>query len=59
MQRMASALTFLEQYHKDGNEFLDHIVRITGDETWVSFVNAETQEQSQYCIHTHIHQNKL
>jgi hypothetical protein len=29
MQRIASALTFLEQYHKDGNEFLNHIV--TGD----------------------------
>jgi hypothetical protein len=26
MQRMASALTFLEQYHKDGDEFLNHII---------------------------------
>jgi hypothetical protein len=25
-QRMALALTFLEQYHKDGDEFLNHIV---------------------------------
>jgi hypothetical protein len=33
MQRTASALTFLEQYHKDGNEFLNHIIRVTGDET--------------------------
>jgi hypothetical protein len=41
-QRMLSALTFSEQYHKDGNEFLHHIVQITGDETWVSFVNSET-----------------
>jgi hypothetical protein len=24
---------FLEQYHKGGNEFLNHIVRVTGDET--------------------------
>jgi hypothetical protein len=31
---------FLERYHKDGNEFLSHI--ITGDETWVSFVNVVT-----------------
>jgi hypothetical protein len=31
MQRTASALTFLEQYNKDGNKFLSHI--IIGDET--------------------------
>jgi hypothetical protein len=41
---MHSALTFLERYHKDGDEFLNHIV--TGDETRVSFVNVETKEQS-------------
>jgi hypothetical protein len=41
---MASALTFLERYHKDGNEFLS-LVRVTGNETWVSFVNVETKEQ--------------
>jgi hypothetical protein len=35
IQRMALALTFLEQYHKEGNEFLNHIVWVTGDETWV------------------------
>jgi hypothetical protein len=44
-QRMA--LTFLERYHKDGDEFLSHVVRVTGDETWVSFVNAEIEEQSK------------
>jgi hypothetical protein len=32
----------LERYHKDGDEFLNHIVQVTGDETWVSFVNFET-----------------
>jgi hypothetical protein len=37
---------FLQRYHKDGNEFLNHILRVTGDETWVSFVNVETKEQS-------------
>jgi hypothetical protein len=37
---------FLERYHKDDDEFLNHIVRVTGDETWVSFVNVETKEQS-------------
>jgi hypothetical protein len=37
---------FFEQCHKDGDEFLNPIVRVTGDETWVSFVNVETKEQS-------------
>jgi hypothetical protein len=36
---------FLEQYHKDGDEFVSHIR--TRDETWVSFVNVETKEQSK------------
>jgi hypothetical protein len=27
MKRMALALAFLEQYHKDGNEFFNHIVK--------------------------------
>jgi hypothetical protein len=42
-QRMASALTFLERYHKDGDEFLNNIV--TGDKTWVSFQNFEIKQQ--------------
>jgi hypothetical protein len=45
-QRMASALIF-QRYHKDGNEFLIHTVRVTGDETCVSFANVETKEQSK------------
>jgi hypothetical protein len=53
MQRMASALTFLERCHKDGVEFLSHIARVTGDKTWVSFVNVETKEQSKQWVHTH------
>jgi hypothetical protein len=48
---MASA--FLERYHKDSNEFLNHIVQVTGDEIWVSFVNGETKEQSKVWMHTH------
>jgi hypothetical protein len=31
--------------HENGDEFLNHIVRITGNETWVSFLNVETKEQ--------------
>jgi hypothetical protein len=49
---MSPALIFLERYHKDGNEFLNHIMQVT-DETWVSFVNVETKEQSKQWMHTH------
>jgi hypothetical protein len=49
-QMQGPALTFLGQYHKDGNEFLSHI--IIGDVTWVSFVNVETKEQSNQWMHT-------
>jgi hypothetical protein len=50
-QGMASALMFLQHYHHEGDKFLDKIV--TGDETWVKFVNVETKEQSQQWMHTH------
>jgi hypothetical protein len=53
MQRKALALTFLERYHKDVEEFLNHIIQVTGDETWVSFVNVETKEQSKQWMHIH------
>jgi hypothetical protein len=53
MQRMTSTSTFLEQYHNDNDEFLNHIVQVTGDETWVSFVNVESKEQSKQWMHTH------
>jgi hypothetical protein len=42
---------FLERYRKDSDENLKHV--ITGDETWVSFVNVETKEQSKQWMHTH------
>jgi hypothetical protein len=34
-------------------EFLNHIVRVIGDESWVSFVNVETKEQSKQWMHTY------
>jgi hypothetical protein len=52
-QTMSTALTFLELYHKAGDEFLNHILRVTGDETWVSFVNVKTKEQPKQLMHTH------
>jgi hypothetical protein len=39
---------FLERYHKDGDEILSHIVPVTDDETWASFVNVETKELSKW-----------
>jgi histone-lysine N-methyltransferase SETMAR len=51
IQRMESALTFLQRYWEEGDKFLDRIV--TDDETWVQFMNAETKEQSQQWMHTH------
>jgi hypothetical protein len=36
---------FLQRYHKDGDEFLNHIV--ADDENWVSFVNVKTNEPSK------------
>jgi hypothetical protein len=49
LQRMDFAVTFsfLEPYHKDGEEFLNHVTWVIGDETWVSIVNVETSEQSR------------
>jgi hypothetical protein len=44
---------FLERDHKDGVEFINHIVRVTAYETRVSFVNFETKEQSKQWMHTH------
>jgi hypothetical protein len=53
-QRMASAFAdFLERSHKDGDVFINHSIRVTGDETWVSFMNVETKEQSKQSMHTH------
>jgi hypothetical protein len=47
---MVAVLTFLERYHKDGDEFLDHIV--TGDETWIARITPESKQQSLQWWHT-------
>jgi hypothetical protein len=47
------AFEFCERYHRNGDEFLDHILRVTGDETWFSFLNVETKQPSKYWTHTH------
>jgi hypothetical protein len=52
-QRTASASTFSERYNKGGNEFLNHIARISGNGTRVLFVKVETTEQSKQWMNTH------
>jgi hypothetical protein len=32
---------------------ISHIVRVTGNETWVSLVNVETEQQPMQWIHIH------
>ncbi|KAJ4438157.1 hypothetical protein ANN_14096 [Periplaneta americana] len=49
MQRLGAALTFLQRYHDDGDEFLDRIV--TDDETFISHITPETKEQSMHWRH--------
>jgi hypothetical protein len=46
-------LDFLERYNKSGDEFFNHVVRVTSDEAWGLFVNVETKEQSKQWMHTH------
>ena len=41
-QRMATALSFLETYDKEGDSLLDQIV--TEDETWARYINCETKK---------------
>jgi hypothetical protein len=33
--------TYIERYHKNDDEFRNHIVQLTGDETWFSVENVE------------------
>lgn len=49
-KRLASALTFLERYSDEGDEFLSQIV--TGDETWVAHVTPESKRQSMEWRHS-------
>ncbi|GFR20425.1 HTH_48 domain-containing protein [Trichonephila clavata] len=49
-QRLGSALTFLERYHNEGEDFLDQIV--TGDETWVAYVTPESKQRSMEWRHS-------
>ncbi|GFW36862.1 histone-lysine N-methyltransferase SETMAR [Trichonephila clavipes] len=50
IQRLGAALTFLQRYHDDDDEFLDRIVM--GNETWISLFTPETKQQSMYWWHS-------
>jgi predicted RNA-binding protein with RPS1 domain len=45
-----SALNVLERYQKDGDEFLSHIVCVTGDEIWVSILDVEPKNSQNIHI---------
>jgi [histone H3]-lysine36 N-dimethyltransferase SETMAR len=49
-KRLASAQKFLQRYRNEGDEFLGHIV--TGDETWISYTNVESKQQSMQWRHS-------
>jgi hypothetical protein len=40
-------------YHKDCDKFLNHILQVTDDETWVSFVNVEIKDLWKRWMHIH------
>ena len=50
-QRIESAKSFLSRYEGEGEKFLDKIV--TGDETWIPFVNSEAKAASKQWMHPH------
>jgi hypothetical protein len=49
--RMASKC--LERCYKNEDEFLSHIIRVSGDETCGLFMNVKTKEQSKQRMRTH------
>lgn len=49
-KRLASALSFLERYSRESDDFLSQIV--TGDETWVAYVTPESKQQSMEWRHS-------
>ena len=40
-------MTFLERYHKEGDQFLDHIV--SDDQTWTAHITPDSKQQSLQC----------
>ena len=49
-KHMESALTLLQWYYDDGDEFQDQI--IIGDEMWIAHITPETKQQSIHWRHS-------
>ncbi|KAL4119599.1 hypothetical protein QTP88_012398 [Uroleucon formosanum] len=49
-QRMSSGREFLNRYRQDGDDLFFHIV--TGDETWISYINPKSKQQSMKWRHS-------
>lgn len=49
-KRLASAENFLHRFETQGDELFEHI--ITGDETWISYTNVESKQQSMQWRHS-------
>lgn len=47
---LGSALTFLDCYDAEGDDYLSQIV--TGDETWMAYITPETKQQSMEWRHS-------
>jgi hypothetical protein len=47
-----NGLRFLQQYHKEGDELLSHIIWATRHKTWVSFANVTVKDQSKLWMDT-------
>jgi hypothetical protein len=52
-KRVGAALTFLERYHQEGDNFFDQILVVTGDYTWVSHNIPESKRQPVEWHHSH------
>lgn len=50
MNGQGAVLTFFTRYNEEGDAIFDHIV--TGDKTWVSYVNVEQKNQTREWSHT-------
>lgn len=56
-RRMEIAHSFLSPHEEEGEEFLDKI--ISGDETWISFINVETEKALKQWMHPHTEQTEV
>jgi hypothetical protein len=56
---MGAALSFLERYHKESDNFLDQLLVVAGYETWLSHIIPESKRQSVEWHHSHSPSNPI